>query len=367
MQLRSVVISGGGSGGHVFPAIAIADEIKKRYPDAQIHFVGANGKMEMEKVPAAGYTIDGLNITGIQRKITLSNLAFPFKLLSSIMKAKKILKKHKPQVVIGVGGYASGPTLRAAASKGIPVVIQEQNSFPGITNRWLAKKADKICVAYENLDRFFPKDKIVLTGNPVREKVIQIEGKREKALKHFNLNPDLPIILSVGGSLGARVINNAWRDALPNMAKEQVQVLWQCGGFYYEEMKVEMQNTPADNVHLHKFIMEMDLAYAAADVVISRAGAIAVSELSLVHKPIILVPSANVAEDHQTKNAKALVDGGAALMITDNEAKEKLVSEALSLVKNKEQQNKLSQAIQQMAHENATAKIVDEIEKVAKA
>lgn len=366
MQLRSVVISGGGTGGHVFPAIAIADEIKKRYPDVKIHFVGAQGKMEMEKAPAAGYTIDGLWISGIQRKLTLSNLAFPFKLVSSILKARKILRKHKPQVVIGVGGYASGPTLRAAASKGIPVVIQEQNSFPGITNRWLSKKADKICVAYENLERFFPKEKIVLTGNPVREKMVDIKGKKEQACEYFNLDPNKPIILSIGGSLGARVINDAWKSHLNQVKNEEVQVLWQCGKFYHQEMKEALEQSGAKNIHLHQFIMEMDFAYAAADVVISRAGAIAVSEVSLVHKPVILVPSSNVAEDHQTKNAKALVDQNAALMISDQEARSQLVPKALELVKDKEQQKKLSVAIEAMAHENATEKIVDVIEGLIK-
>lgn len=362
MQLHSVVISGGGTGGHVFPAIAIADEIKKQNPDAKIHFVGAKGKMEMEKVPAAGYTIDGLWISGIQRKLTLSNLAFPFKLISSIAKAKRILKKHQPQVVIGVGGYASGPTLRAAASKGIPVVIQEQNSFPGITNRWLAKKADKICVAYDNLERFFPKEKIEVTGNPVREKMVDIEGKKEAACLHFNLDPNKPVILSIGGSLGARVINDAWKNHIGEVKNTEVQVLWQCGKFYYEEMQQAIATQgDAPNIHLHQFIKEMDLAYAAADVVISRAGAIAVSEISLVHKPVILVPSSNVAEDHQTKNARALVDQNAALMILDQEAPGQLVQQALDLVKDQSKQKELSNAIKAMAHENATEKIVEVI------
>lgn len=365
MQLRSVIISGGGTGGHIFPALAVADEIKKRFPKAKIHFVGAKGKMEMEKVPAAGYSIDGLWISGIQRKLTLKNLAFPLKLIASLIKARKILKKHQPDVVIGVGGYASGPTLRAASGMRIPVVIQEQNSFPGITNRWLAKRADKICVAYAHLDHFFPKEKIVITGNPVRSNVIEIKDKKKAAQEHFKLKSDQPVILSLGGSLGSRIINNAWKYNLEQVSNQDVQLIWQCGDLYHEEMQQALQESKADNVFLHRFIAQMDLAYSAADIIISRAGAIAVSELSLIHKPVILVPSSNVAGDHQTKNAQALVDQGAAVMIKDAAAEKKLVPAALELIKDKQQQKKLAQAIRTMAKENATSKIVDEIEKAA--
>ena len=364
MKLERVIISGGGSGGHIFPAIAIADEIKKRNPDVKILFVGANGKMEMEKVPAAGYEIIGLNIVGFQRKFSLSNFMLPFKILESIAKAKAILKEFKPELVIGVGGFASGPTLRAAHGLGIPTLIQEQNSFPGKTNKLLASKVRKICVAYPGLEKFFAAEKIVYTGNPVRSEMVNIEGKREEAFQFYGMNPDLKTILVVGGSLGARTLNESVRNYLDVFKKEDIQVLWQCGKYYYPDLKSELDLIDHTNVECVQFIARMDLAYAMADVIISRAGAIAVSELALVGKPCILVPSPNVAEDHQTKNARALSDQNAALLIKDIEAREKLIPAAIALLKDEAEIRRLSEAILNFGKPAATEEIVNEIEKL---
>ena len=315
MKALRVIISGGGTGGHIFPAIAIAKAIQRAQPNAEILFVGAEGKMEMEKVPQAGYTIIGLPIVGIQRKLTLKNLLVPFKIIQSMSKAKRVIKDFQPDIAIGVGGYASGPLLRAAANQGIPTFLQEQNSYPGITNKILAKKAHKICVAYDGLDQFFPKEKIVLTGNPIREEVTQLEGKKQQAIKHFGLDENKKTVLVVGGSLGARTINQAIDAAKNQLAENGLQVLWQTGKNY----SVDRSLLPP-SVHVHTFIKEMDYAYAAADFIVSSAGAMSISELCLVGKPVILVPSPNVSEDHQTKHAMALVNKGAAVLVKDSEA-----------------------------------------------
>ncbi len=365
-KLERVIISGGGTGGHIFPAIAIANEIKSQFPDVDILFVGAEGKMEMEKVPAAGYQIEGLPIAGLQRKISLSNLILPIKIINSLLKARSIIKRFNPQVVIGVGGYASGPTLQLANALKIPTVIQEQNSYPGKTNLWLSKKAAKICVAYYGLERFFPKSKIALTGNPVRTEVTQIEGKRNESLKFFGLSTEKKTLLVIGGSLGARTLNDSIEGQLQKLVDNNIQVIWQCGKFYADELQNRWKDKLPEGVWLNPFIFEMDKAYAAADVVVSRAGAISVSELCLIGKPVILVPSPNVAEDHQTKNAMALVQNGAAILVKDIEAREKLVDEVVALSADTERQNELSAAISKMAKPDATKEIVSEILKVIK-
>lgn len=365
MKLNRVIISGGGTGGHIFPAIAIADEIKRRNPDAEVLFVGAEGKMEMEKVPAAGYKIEGLHIAGFQRKLTLSNFLLPFKIINSLIKARKIIKKFKPQVAVGVGGYASGPTLQAATMIGIPSMVQEQNSFPGKTNKILSKKVQKICVAYEGLDRFFPKEKIVYTGNPTRKDMVEIEGKQAEAYNFFNLDPNKKTILIIGGSLGARTLNESIVGDFEKIP-EDVQVLWQCGKLYHEKLEEELKDKLPANIHLMQFIMRMDLAYSIADVVISRAGAISVSELCLVKKPTILVPSPNVAEDHQTKNAMALVSKNAALLVKDVDAKDKLISETISLLNNSNKCSEMIKNIAELGKPKATEDIVTELESIAK-
>lgn len=365
MKLNRVLISGGGTGGHIFPAIAIANEIKRRNPDAEILFVGAKGKMEMEKVPAAGYQIVGLTIAGLQRKLTASNLLLPFKLASSMLKARSLVRSFKPQVVIGVGGYASGPTLKAATMLRVPALIQEQNSFPGKTNKLLAKHVKSICTAYEGLDRFFPKDKILLTGNPVRREMVDITGKREEAIAHYKLDPNKPVLVIIGGSLGAKTLNESVMQSYEVLRNSGVQVLWQCGKLYIEDLRSRSEGKEADNIKLSMFIDRMDLAYAMADVIISRAGAISVSELCIVGRPVILVPSPNVAEDHQTKNAMALVDKGAALLVKDQVAREELISSALDLMSKEDMKHNLSRAIVALAKPDATERIVDEIERIA--
>lgn len=359
MRSPKVIISGGGTGGHIFPAIAIAQGIKEAYPDADILFVGAKGKMEMEKVPAAGFPIEGLWISGIKRSISLDNLAFPFKLISSLKKARKIIKEFKPDVAIGVGGFASGPLLRAANSAGISTLLQEQNSFPGITNKLLAKKADRICVAYEGLERWFPKEKIKITGNPIRPQVTRIQGKRERALTHFRLSPDKPIVLAIGGSLGARTINHALTSFVGRFAKEDVQLIWQTGKLYINEATELCQGN--DHVKPNEFIMDMDLAYAAADVIISRAGAMSISELSLIGKPCILVPFPHAAEDHQTKNAQALVSHDAAILIPDDRAREELESTLFELLADEAKRTAMGQNLKPLGKPNATRDIVNEV------
>jgi UDP-N-acetylglucosamine--N-acetylmuramyl-(pentapeptide) pyrophosphoryl-undecaprenol N-acetylglucosamine transferase len=364
MKINKVIISGGGTGGHIFPAVAIANEIKRRNPEVDILFVGALGKMEMEKVPQAGYKIIGLPIAGFQRKFTFSNFLLPFKIIKSLMMASKIINDFKPQVVIGVGGYASGPTLRAAISKGIPTLVQEQNSFPGKTNKILAGKVNTICTAYEGLEKFFPKEKIVLTGNPVRSEMVQIDGKREEAFSFFGLDVAKKTILIVGGSLGARTLNESLIAHLDKFENSDTQVLWQCGKFYYPQLKENEAIKTNKAIHLNEFIFRMDLAYAVADVIISRAGAISVSELCLIDKATILVPSPNVAEDHQTKNAMALVNRSAAILIKDAVAREQLIPAALDLLNDNAKQEELIQNIKQLGLPKATEDIVNEIEKI---
>ncbi|WP_107038365.1 undecaprenyldiphospho-muramoylpentapeptide beta-N-acetylglucosaminyltransferase [Brumimicrobium mesophilum] len=366
MSINKVIISGGGTGGHIFPAIAIANRIKKEYPKAEILFIGAEGRMEMTRVPAAGYKIVGLWISGFQRRITFKNLSLPFKILASLMKARKIIKNFNPDVVIGVGGYASAPTLKIASMLGIPTIIQEQNSYPGKTNKFLSKKASKVCVAYAGLEEFFPKDNIVITGNPVRSEVVKIDGLRDKGYAHYKLDPNKKTVLVVGGSLGAKTLNESFVDKLKLLQKDDVQVIWQCGSYQYNEMKAKTDNLDMKGIVLTKFINEMEMAYATADVIISRAGAIAISELCIIGKPIILVPSPNVAEDHQTKNAMALVKDDAALLVKDVEAREKLVSTLLELIKNEEKQSVLAANIQKKAIDNADERIVNVIKSIMK-
>ena len=356
------IISGGGTGGHIYPAIAIANELKSRFPKAEFLFVGAQDKMEMQKVPQAGYAIKGLWIAGLQRKFTLQNLLFPVKLLSSLLKSREIIKSFKPDVVIGTGGFASGPLLQMANSLNIPTLIQEQNSYPGITNKLLSKKANKICVAYENLERFFPKEKMIITGNPVRKDLIAIDSKRKEAIKFFNLDPSKKTLLILGGSLGARRVNQLIEKEKDSILNLNVQVIWQCGKFYLDEYKKYDSN----NVQVLAFIDRMDLVYAAADFVISRAGASSVSELSIVGKPVLFIPSPNVAEDHQTKNSKSIVDKNGALMIRESELDENFNTIFSDLVTNENLQKQLSENIKKLAKVNATKDIVDEIVKLIK-
>ena len=340
---HKVIISGGGTGGHVYPAIAIADALRAKDTAIDILFVGAEGKMEMERVPRAGYAIIGLPVAGFHRRLTLKNLSFPFKLLRSMRKAKSIIRDFAPAVAVGVGGYASGPVLRAASASGCNTIIQEQNSYPGLTNKILSRRASKICVAYEGMERFFPADKIVITGNPVRADIRDLTNKRAGGQAHFGLNPAKKTILVLGGSLGARTLNNAMRAAKELIAAQpDIQWLWQCGKLYFEEFKnSDVARLP--NVHILQFIDQMDAAYAVADLIVSRAGAISISEICVAGRPAILVPSPNVAEDHQTKNALALVNKDAAQLVTDAGATEVLIAEALNLIQQPERLNILAQ------------------------
>ncbi len=359
-----IIISGGGTGGHIFPAIAIADAVKSRNPDADILFVGARGKMEMEKVPAAGYEIVGLPVAGFQRRLTFKNVTFFFKLASSLWKARQIVRSFRPDVAVGVGGYASGPVLKAASAAGIPTLLQEQNSYPGVTNKILAKKAKRICVAYPNMDRFFPPSRIVLTGNPVRQNLLKNVDKRQ-AYEMLNLKSDRKTVLVIGGSLGAGSINQGVLDSVDDIGlREDVQLLWQCGPYYYEKLKNEVDEKRFDNIRVVPFIAAMDMAYAVADVVVSRAGAGTISELALLGKASILVPSPNVSEDHQTKNAMSLVKEGAALMVPDHETGEKLISDAMNLLVNDDQRKRLEQKIKMFAHINSANQIAEEIEQI---
>lgn len=361
-----VIISGGGTGGHIFPAIAIANAIKLKYPNSEILFVGAEGKMEMEKVPAAGYKIVGLPIMGIQRKLTLQNLKVPFKLLYSLIKARKIIKEFKPNVVVGVGGYASGPLLKIATSMGVPALLQEQNSYPGVTNKILAKKVQKICVAYHGMEQFFPKEKIVFTGNPVRQDIVDLTNKREKGLAEFGLSANKKVVLVIGGSLGARTINESIDAGLDLISENNMQLLWQTGKGYAEKAAESVAKYPNKGIVTMPFIAAMDLAYAVADVVISRAGALSVSELCLTEKPSILVPSPNVAEDHQTKNAMALVNQHAAILVKDVNAKTELISALIELVENTSTQEQLKKNIKLLAKPDAASQIADEVIKLIK-
>lgn len=362
MKNFKFIISGGGTGGHIYPAIAIANELKHRFPAAEILFVGAKDKMEMQKVPQAGYPIKGLWIAGLQRKLTFQNLLFPIKLVSSLLKSFAIIYKFKPNVVIGTGGFASGPLLQAANTFGIPTVIQEQNSYPGITNKLLSKKANKICVAYENLEQFFPKHKMILTGNPVRQDLIDIESKRDEAIRHFNLDAPKKTLLILGGSLGARRVNQLIEMELHFLLDQNIQIIWQCGKLYLDEYK----KYNAENVQVLAFIERMDLVYAAADFVISRAGASSVSELCIVGKPVVFIPSPNVAEDHQTKNAQAIVDQKGALLLKEKELDEKFEMVFSNLIADKNLQKQLSESIKKLAKVSAAKDIVNEIEKLIK-
>ncbi len=361
---RKFIISGGGTGGHIFPALSIAREIMKRDPEASILFVGALGRMEMEKVPAAGFPIIGLPVEGLQRKIGFRNVIVLYKLLVSLFKAAGIIKSFKPDVVIGVGGYASGPLLRMAAMKRIPALIQEQNSYAGITNKLLARKAAKICVAYPGMEKYFPAAKIVLTGNPVREELVQPTDKAE-ACRFFGLDPAKPVIVVIGGSLGARTINNSILGQIDLFENADVQLVWQTGKLYIDQIRKELDQKELSNIRYFDFINHMDMAYGIADVIISRAGAATISELCLLGRPVILVPSPNVAEDHQTKNAMALVQNHAALMVTDKEASEQLVKKALKLVHDKSLCEELARNSKKMGLPGAAQKIVDEIIKIA--
>lgn len=364
--MKRVIISGGGTGGHIFPAVAIADELKRQFPEIVILFIGAEGKMEMEKVPQAGYKIIGLPIAGLQRKLTLKNLLLPFKVIKSMLMARKTLKNFQPDVVIGVGGYASGPTLKAAGMLGIPTLVQEQNSFAGKTNMLLAKSAKKLCVAYDGMEKFFPKEKIVLTGNPVRLEVTEIEGKQKDAYDFFRLDASKPVVLVIGGSLGARTLNDSFLAGIEHFQKLGIQVLWQCGKLYYDSLIERLKGKDLTGIHLTQFISRMDFAYCIADVIVSRAGALSVSELCLINKPAILVPSPNVAEDHQTHNAMSLVNKDAAILVKDIEASSVLVQTTIDLVANNVLQEDLKSNISKLGKPNATRDIVEEIKKIAK-
>jgi UDP-N-acetylglucosamine--N-acetylmuramyl-(pentapeptide) pyrophosphoryl-undecaprenol N-acetylglucosamine transferase len=360
-QAKRIIISGGGTGGHIFPAIAIANALKKLDPATEILFVGALGRMEMDKVPAAGYKIIGLNIQGIQRKSVWKNLLFPVKLFNSVNKALQIIKDFKPDAAVGVGGYASGPLLYAASLKGIPYLIQEQNSYAGITNKWLGKKAEKICVAFDGMEQFFPAAKILKTGNPIRKESVDVAGKKMQALENYKLSTEKKTIMVTGGSLGARTLNNSVLAALDEIVKADVQLIWQTGKVYYKTIIEQLGGNYHPNIKIMEFVNRMDLAYAAADVIISRAGAGTIAELCVVKKPVILVPSPNVAEDHQTKNALALVNEQAAIFVADRDAEAKLITKALELLNDKQLQKKLSDNIGKMALPNADEVIAKEV------
>jgi len=364
VESKRIIISGGGTGGHIFPAIAIANALKKLDPATEILFVGALGRMEMEKVPAAGYKIIGLDIQGIQRGSIVKNLQFPIKLIGSLRKALKIIKDFKPNAVVGVGGYASGPLLYAASIKGIPYLIQEQNSYAGITNKWLGKKATKICVAYDGMDKFFPAENIIKTGNPIRKESVDIAGKKLQALELLKLSNDKKTILVTGGSLGARTLNNSVMAGLDKIIAADVQIIWQTGKFYYKSIIEKLGENYNPNICIMEFVNRMDLAYAAADIIISRAGAGTIAELCVVKKPVILVPSPNVAEDHQTKNALALVQDNAAIFIADRDAEAKLIYRAIELLNDTDKRKTLSNNIGKLALPNADEVIAKEVMKI---
>lgn len=366
MKPYKFIISGGGTGGHIFPALSIANELKRRYPDCEILFVGAEDRMEMEKVPAAGYPIVGLPVSGFDRSSLVKNFQVVARLLKSLHLAKKTVRDFRPDIAIGVGGYASGPTLWMAASLGIPTLIQEQNSYAGVTNKLLAKKAKRICVAYEGMEKFFPADRIVLTGNPVRSDLEHAQNKRDEAAAFFGLSPEKKTLLVVGGSLGARTINRSIENGLDKILSSGVQLIWQTGRYYHEEALKRLKAYHGMPVWCSDFISRMDYAYSAADLVISRAGAGTISELCLLKKPVVLVPSPNVAEDHQTKNALALVNREAALMVTDQEAPQQLVDTALATLADDALLANLSQNIVKLAYHDSAGKIADEIERIIK-
>ena len=362
---KKIIIGGGGTGGHVFPAISVADAVRAVDPDMEILFVGALGRLEMEKVPEAGYKIYGLPVSGFRRSLSLSNLGFFGKLWKSMRMAAKIIKEFKPDIVLGVGGYASGPILMAAAKKGIPVIIQEQNSYAGLTNRLLASKAQKICVAYDGMEKYFPAEKILLTGNPVRQDILSCREKKREGLIHFGMNEKDPVVLILGGSLGARTINETICKGLSNLPGN-IQLLWQTGQLYYQDALKCTENAGTSKVKVMSFISEMNLAYGCADIIVSRAGAGTISELAIAGKPAILIPSPNVAEDHQTKNARSLTGKNAAMLVYDNEAGEKLIHVIINCIENEELRNVLSENIMKLAIPDAGEKIAGEIFKLIK-
>ncbi|MGQ1786911.1 MULTISPECIES: undecaprenyldiphospho-muramoylpentapeptide beta-N-acetylglucosaminyltransferase [unclassified Saccharicrinis] len=358
-----VIISGGGTGGHIFPAVSIANALKELDSSIQILFVGAEGKMEMEKVPAAGYEIVGLPVAGFQRRLTLKNVTFFFKLAASMMKARRVVRQFKPDVVVGVGGYASGPVLRVATNRNIPTVIQEQNSYPGVTNKILSKKVSKICVAYPEMERFFPKDKIIRTGNPIRQNLL---GKvsRKEAAEYFGLDPNKKVVFVTGGSLGARTINEGIEAGYGRLEKEGVQLIWQTGKYYYGKIKDAVPEN--ENIKIMAFVDRMEAAFALADVVVSRAGASSISEIALLGKAAVFVPSPNVSEDHQTKNAMALVKEGAAEIVADKNVSDELVAKVLALLNNDEELERLKRNVKKFAMPDAAKVIVEEICKLVK-
>lgn len=362
---KRIIISGGGTGGHIFPAISVANALMKIDPSTEILFVGAEGRMEMEKVPAAGYKITGLPVAGLYRSFTLKNIGVVIKLIKSLRLARKVIREFKPDVVVGVGGYASGPVLRQAGKMNIPTLIQEQNSYAGVTNKLLAKKASVICVAYEGMEKYFPAGKIIKTGNPVRQSFDDLENIKREAFEYFGLKQGFPVVLVLGGSLGAGSINKSLSDNMELLTASDCQWLWQTGKHYYEHIKSMLPASATGHISAHGFINRMDYAFAAADVIISRAGAGTISELCLVGKPVILVPSPNVAEDHQTKNARALSDRDAAVLIPDNQSHKTLVAEAVRLVADRERRQQLSENIKKMADRDADIRIAEEIFKLA--
>jgi len=360
MKQFRVIISGGGTGGHIFPALAIAKALEKKVSNIEILFVGATGKMEMSKIPAEGYKIKGLWISGLQRRITIKNLYFPFKVISSLLKARRIIKKFKPDIAIGTGGYASGPLLYVAAKKNIPTLVQEQNSYPGITNKVLSKVVDKVCVAYDNMEQFFPKNKIIFTGNPIRQDVLEFASKKQLGISHFNLGEHKKTVLVIGGSLGARTINEAIDENISFFVENNLNLIWQTGISYQKKAEKSVKEKAVKGINAYTFIKEMDKAYGAADIIISRAGAIAISELCCIAKPTILIPSPNVSEDHQTKNAQAVVNKKAALLVKDNEAGSKLVNCLRELYDDTVMQKELIRNIKNLAVMDAADKIANE-------
>jgi UDP-N-acetylglucosamine--N-acetylmuramyl-(pentapeptide) pyrophosphoryl-undecaprenol N-acetylglucosamine transferase len=362
---KRIIISGGGTGGHIFPAISIANALRRIDPEIDILFVGAEGRMEMEKIPSAGYRIVGLPVAGLYRSITLKNIKVLIKLFKSLRMAKKVIEEFNPDVVVGVGGYASGPVLRQAGRMNIPTLIQEQNSYAGVTNKLLAKKASAICVAYDGMDKYFPAGKIIKTGNPVRQNFDNLKRLEDEALSFFNLKKEFPVILVLGGSLGAGTINDSLSENINKLKDSDCQWLWQTGKYYFENVKALVSLSFCENISVHGFINRMDYAYAAADIVLSRAGAGTISELCLVGKPVILIPSPNVAEDHQTKNARALSDNHAALLIPDDQAIKSLADEAIKLISDKNKRNQLSENILKMADRDADIRIAEEVLKLA--
>jgi UDP-N-acetylglucosamine--N-acetylmuramyl-(pentapeptide) pyrophosphoryl-undecaprenol N-acetylglucosamine transferase len=362
---KRIIISGGGTGGHIFPAIAVANALRRIDAETEILFVGALGRMEMEKVPEAGYRILGLPVEGLKRRITLKNVTVLLKFIRSLAIAKDILNEFRPDVVVGVGGYASGPVLRAAGTMGIPTLIQEQNSYAGVTNKLLSRKATVICVAYGGMEKYFPADKLIMTGNPVRQNFEKLDSIRADAIRYFNLKPTAPVVLILGGSLGAASINESLSSNIGTLGNSECQWLWQTGKYYYEDVNKLVSLSGFKNIVVHGFIDRMDYAFSSADVIVSRAGAGTISELCLVGKPVILVPSPNVAEDHQTRNARALSDMGAAILIPDRQAASSLADETLNLISDADKRNQLSENISKLAERNADIRIAEEVFKLA--